>query len=180
MDEAITHYDILEVPSFATVEDIRRAYRRHVKRVHPDTSSAADATQLFQELKRAYDELCDPDTRAAYDAQLAAERRQRRPSAFALSLRLSRSQLARSDEPQLLYVIVEIAHNAQLAIQRPVVNLCLVLDHSLSMDGTRLLRAQTAASFLIDQLAPTDILSVVVFSDRARTLFSGPSGDNRA
>ena len=174
-----SYYDILEVPSFATVEDIRRAYRRQVKHVHPDTSVSDDATRMFQELQRAYEVLCDPRGRPAYDAQLAAERKQRQPSAFALSLRASHTRLPQSGEPQMLYVIAEIAHNAQRATQRPVVNLCLVLDHSLSMNGARLLRAQEAAVFLIDQLEPTDILSVVAFSDRARTLFSGPSGANR-
>ena len=177
-----TTYDILEVPSFATVEDIRRAYRRQVKQVHPDTSVSDDATRLFQELQRAYETLCDPRGRGAYDAQLAAAQKHQQPSAFALSLRASHTHLPQSREPQMLYVIAEIAHNARsldATTRRPLVNLCLVLDNSLSMDGARLLRAQEAASFLIDQLEPTDILSVVAFSDRARTLFSGPSGANR-
>jgi Ca-activated chloride channel family protein len=179
MPSTRSFYDILEIPSFATVDDIRRAYRRHVKQVHPDTSVSDDATGLFQELQRAYETLCDSRARAAYDAQLAAERKQQEPGAFTLNVRASHSRLPQTAEPQMLYVIAEIAHCARFQTQRPVVNLCLVLDHSLSMVGARLLRAQEAATFLIDQLAPSDILSVVAFSDRARTVFTGPSGTNR-
>jgi Ca-activated chloride channel family protein len=174
-----TYYDLLEVPSFATVEDIRRAYRRHVKQVHPDTSVSDHATSLFQELQRAYEALCDPRARAAYDAQLALARQRQEPSAFALTVRASHASLPQAAEPQMLYMLAEIKSRAHLQMQRPVVNLCLVIDHSLSMDGARLLQAQEAAAFLIDQLNDSDILSVVAFSDRARTVFSGPSGTNR-
>ncbi|MBD2358847.1 VWA domain-containing protein [Tolypothrix sp. FACHB-123] len=49
-------------------------------------------------------------------------------------------------------------------------NLCLILDHSGSMNGRPLETVKQAAIRLVDQLSPEDRLSVVVFDHRAKVL----------
>lgn len=50
------------------------------------------------------------------------------------------------------------------------VNLCLILDHSGSMNGRPLETVKKAANKLVDRLSPRDRLSVVVFDHRAKVL----------
>ncbi|HLO88444.1 MAG TPA: VWA domain-containing protein [Nostocaceae cyanobacterium] len=49
-------------------------------------------------------------------------------------------------------------------------NLCLILDHSGSMNGRPLETVKKAASLLVDRLSPQDRLSVVVFDHRAQVI----------
>lgn len=49
-------------------------------------------------------------------------------------------------------------------------NLCLILDHSGSMNGRSLETVKKAASLLVDKLSPEDRLSIVVFDHRAKVL----------
>ena len=56
-------------------EEIKRAYRRLALRYHPDVcppSRRAESTELFLELRRAYETLSDPARRLRYDAELRA------------------------------------------------------------------------------------------------------------
>lgn len=67
--DAKRYYAVLEVDPLASVETIRVAFRRRAKELHPDAQSG-DAS-AFILLKRAYDTLCDPLDRAAYDRACA-------------------------------------------------------------------------------------------------------------
>jgi curved DNA-binding protein CbpA len=61
-------YRVLGVDTGASRQDIARAYRRAVQRVHPDARPAdPQAAARFRELTDAYDQLTDPARRAAYD-----------------------------------------------------------------------------------------------------------------
>ncbi len=57
-------------------------------------------------------------------------------------------------------------------------NLCLILDHSGSMNGRPLETVKKAAQRLVDRLSPGDRLSVVVFDHRAKVLVPNQVIDN--
>jgi curved DNA-binding protein CbpA len=99
-------------------EEIKRAYRRLALRHHPDVcppSRRAESTELFLELRRAYETLSDPARRVRYDADLrtddGGEGARPRPgvalarSVWESQLRVLRArseqrQRARSSQPQ--------------------------------------------------------------------------------
>ena len=68
------HYDLLGVPSTASVDEIKAAYKKLAKQVHPDVNAAPDAGERFRALTAAYDTLTDGSKRAAYDAVVASSR----------------------------------------------------------------------------------------------------------
>jgi hypothetical protein len=58
----------LGVETSATSEEIKRAFKTKAFELHPDRNRAPDATQKFQFLNDAFQELSDPGSRARYDA----------------------------------------------------------------------------------------------------------------
>lgn len=62
-----TYYDILGVARNASVDEVAQAYRRLVKRVHPDSGGNS---ALFRAVDEAYRTLSSPTTRADYDGRL--------------------------------------------------------------------------------------------------------------
>jgi curved DNA-binding protein len=61
------YYKILGVEKTASAEDIKKAYRKLVRKYHPDVSKAADADHMTKEINEAYGVLGDAEKRAAYD-----------------------------------------------------------------------------------------------------------------
>lgn len=66
-------YLVLGVSPDADQRQIKRAYRRAAKRLHPDTASSIQDTRLFQEASEAYEVLSDARRRVAYDAAQARD-----------------------------------------------------------------------------------------------------------
>ncbi|MDE8651707.1 DnaJ C-terminal domain-containing protein [Novosphingobium album (ex Liu et al. 2023)] len=61
-------YSILGVSKGASEKDIKSAYRKLAKELHPDTNKDnPKATERFSEVTRAYDLLSDKDKRARFD-----------------------------------------------------------------------------------------------------------------
>ncbi|WP_432534076.1 molecular chaperone DnaJ [Kineococcus arenarius] len=61
------YYDVLGVSRDASAEDIKRAYRKLARKLHPDVTSDPDAGDRFKEVSQAYETLSNPDKRAQYD-----------------------------------------------------------------------------------------------------------------
>ncbi|MGE0200209.1 MAG: molecular chaperone DnaJ [Candidatus Melainabacteria bacterium] len=61
------YYEVLEVTRTATVEEIKKSFRRKAKSLHPDTNPSPNAEAEFKELGEAYDVLSDANKRQVYD-----------------------------------------------------------------------------------------------------------------
>jgi molecular chaperone DnaJ len=62
------YYEVLGVNRDASEEDIKKAYRRHAMKWHPDRNpDNPKAEEHFKEAKEAYEILADAGKRAAYD-----------------------------------------------------------------------------------------------------------------
>lgn len=68
------YYSILDIPSHATPEQVKEAYRTLAKKHHPDVRSSKDEAALydpdvekFRDVVEAYGVLSGPESRAAFD-----------------------------------------------------------------------------------------------------------------
>lgn len=75
------HYQLLGVENNASRERIRAAYRKALKRYHPDANRGErNGEEMLQRALAAGRILCDPDQRAAYDRQLGSAAQNKNPN----------------------------------------------------------------------------------------------------
>lgn len=67
MADAGDYYATLGVARGATQDEIKSAYRRLARELHPDVNKAADAAAKFSRLQEAYEVLSDETKRSNYD-----------------------------------------------------------------------------------------------------------------
>ncbi len=60
-------YEVLGVSRDATEDEIKKAFRKQARKLHPDVNKSPNAEEEFKELNEAYDVLSDPQKRSAYD-----------------------------------------------------------------------------------------------------------------
>ncbi len=68
----VNYYQLLKVSPKASNAEIKSAYRRLARKIHPDvnTTDAQNASSEFAKIAKAYEVLSDPKKRAAYDRKL--------------------------------------------------------------------------------------------------------------
>ncbi|KAK7198501.1 chaperone protein DNAj [Novymonas esmeraldas] len=60
-------YSVLGVPRNATADQVKAAYKKRAKALHPDVNPSPTAAEDFAEAKQAYETLSDPQKRSMYD-----------------------------------------------------------------------------------------------------------------
>lgn len=83
---------------------------------------------------------------------------------------LARPKMLANAAPQLQYVLLEVVPVGEGLPQAAPLNLCFVLDRSGSMAGEKIENLRQAVQLVIDQLDFNDIVSIVIFDDRAEVL----------
>ena len=68
----MNYYEVLRVPSTASINEIKNAYKRLVKRYHPDVyeGNKLFAETKIKEINEAYETLSEKRKKAEYDAEL--------------------------------------------------------------------------------------------------------------
>lgn len=61
------HYETLGVARDASTEEIKKAYRKLARQLHPDVNPSDEASEKFKSVTHAYDVLSDPQQRQQYD-----------------------------------------------------------------------------------------------------------------
>jgi len=164
-------YAVLNVPFDATADEIRHAYRQLARQVHPDMQDTQGTAMLFRQVQEAYEILSDSNQRSAYDRQ-RVEAGLSPKSIFQWKMQPSRAALSVDVDEQIVYLLFDIAAGqSDQARGRQALNICLVLDRSTSMQGSRLEQTKASAQRMIDSLAADDALSIVTFSDKAEIVW---------
>ncbi len=167
----LDYYALLGVLRDASPEEIKRAYFEAAQRLHPDKNKAVGETELFLEVQQAYEVLSNPKRRAQYDALLPKEEME--ASLIQYKIQYSRANLVHLNEPQLIYVLLEVKPrqvDGGDKVPSSPVNVCLVLDRSTSMEGQKMDVVKASASQILRNLRQEDLFSVVAFSDKAEVI----------
>lgn len=163
------YYAILGVSPNASQEEIKQAYLEAAQRFHPDKNKVIGETEIFLEIQQAYETLYDLDRRKKYHSDFSPSEKPSLPVQH--KIYYSRPNLIRSEEAQLLYVLLEVsAHENPTELPVPPLNVCLVLDRSTSMKGEKMEMVKSAAIEVLKSLRGQDIFSLVSFSDRAEVV----------
>lgn len=79
-----------------------------------------------------------------------------------------------------LHVLVRIsAPQLPQTKERPPLNIALVIDRSGSMSGAKLQAAKAASCFAVQQLQPSDRVSVTIYDDNVETLVPSTLAENK-
>src|SRR5688500_3511085 len=154
MASGIDPYTTLGIAKDASQEDIKSAYRRVARRLHPDVNqNNPGAAAQFQDITAAYELLMDSDRKRSHDNQIIKKTTGENFN-FTLRVTPSKRAIIALADPQFTYLLAEILPDPRARDQQQKresrLNLTLVLDHSNSMNGTRLDKVKVAAHQIND------------------------------
>jgi Ca-activated chloride channel homolog len=161
------HYNTLNVPRDATQDIIKRSYQRLAKKYHPDSNPFIKTLEQFYVIQEAYNILSNTEERNLYDVSINVNDFPY-PN-LSLKTQTSWNVLRMSQEPQVVDVIIDMDTSEVTGkTGKKRLNLALLVDTSTSMAGTRLDAVKRILGELLQFLDKNDVISLVVFSDRAK------------
>lgn len=171
-------YARLGISKKASPDEVRDAYHRAAKRLHPDNNDAPTATELFLQIQEAYETLSNQLKRSEYDTTLPSDIET--PPDILVNAIYSREILPVTDSPQLVYLLLDLMAGPEPQEikdeNKPPLNICLVLDTSTSMARRRLDAVKKTASKILHDLGKNDFLSIVSFNDLADVIIPAARG----
>jgi Ca-activated chloride channel family protein len=163
------HYNTLNVPRDANQELIKRSYQRLSKKYHPDSNTFIKTLDQFYIIQDAYKILSDTNERNMYDVSINANAIDY--PQLSLNSQTSWNVIKMSLDPQIVDVILELdTHEVSGKTGSKKLNLTLLVDTSTSMAGNRLDAVKRILGELMQLLDKNDVISLVVFNDRARII----------
>jgi Ca-activated chloride channel family protein len=161
------HYNILNVPRDATQEIIKRSYQHLAKKYHPDSNPFIKTLEQFYRIQESYKVLSDTEERNLYDVSINVNDLEY-PN-LSINYQTSWNVIKMSSDPQIVDVMVEMdTHEVSGKIGTKRLNLVLLVDTSTSMAGGRMDAVKRILGELLQFLDKNDVVSLVVFNDRAR------------
>ena len=92
----------------------------------------------------------------------------------------NRSSIPLLNQPQLVYILTELSPGKSTSKTRLPINFTLVLDHSGSMAGEKIRTMKEAVKNIIDQLNPSDVISIVTFETKTKVLIPAQPATDKA
>lgn len=92
------------------------------------------------------------------------------PGEVTLTIRTNKPNFPVMGTPQLAYVLIDATPTDVVANVQMPLNFALVLDQSGSMSGDKMKNMKSAAKMAVDQMGPTDIVSIVTYDETARKI----------
>lgn len=171
-------YSVLGVSKSASGDQIKHAYLELALKYHPDTNPDKENTEIFLVVQHAYDVLSNPIKKKKYD-ETVEDINPKIPS-IELKWLFSRSEIPILGEPQNVYAKLDIQYNHKSEeFSTPPNHLCIVLDRSTSMKGERLDSVRENLRLFISALRSIDLISIVVFNDKAEILIAPTTNGNK-
>jgi curved DNA-binding protein CbpA len=136
-------YAVLGVSTNATDQEIKNAYRRLVKRYHPDRRSPEASHDQIAAINHAYDILSDPVKRAQYDrgfTQIFIEQQEDPVEAYKREFKRKRRQQEKKERRQAL------AHKASIYRAMRVLHIPILL-FAIGLILYDIFTVQTVSSF---------------------------------
>ena len=108
------YYKILGVKPHASAAEIKHAYRKKAKKLHPDVSDSSESQEEFQRLKKAYEILSDMHQKTLFDESFEAHMRYERGRRSEHTFDYRNWLAARKDEEsRCKLVLFDLMHNQE-------------------------------------------------------------------
>jgi Ca-activated chloride channel homolog len=161
------HYNTLNVPRDATQDIIKRSYQQLAKKFHPDSNPFIKTLEQFYKVQEAYRVLSDTNERNLYDVSINVN--EINYPNLSVTTQTSWNVIKMSSDSQIVDILIELdTQEVSGQIGKKRLNLALLVDTSTSMAGARLDAVKRILGELLQFLDKNDVISLVVFNDRAK------------